>query len=131
MIKKALLLFPDITLLGLFKIWECLLYGCYILLLQRKRFTRKDSGNKQKNFLNFVMWCQATLGPHSKQPRRLSLNSCVLLIKAVDWLLLKLLWLDLHTRRPQGKEEKISAVNLYSKIKNPVYICQFKKKNKI
>ena len=41
--KKAFLLFPDIRLLGLFKIWECLLYGCYILILQRKRFTRNDS----------------------------------------------------------------------------------------
>ena len=38
MIKKSLLLFPDITLLGLFKIWECLLYGCYIYYC-----TSKDS----------------------------------------------------------------------------------------
>ena len=50
-----------------------------------------DSSNQQKNFIDFAMWFYATLGPHSKQPKRLSLNSCVLLMKAVDWILLKLL----------------------------------------
>ena len=98
-----MLLFPDISLLGLFKIWECLLYGCYILLLDRKRFIRKDNGIKQKNFIDFAMCCLATLGPHSKQPKRKSLNSCVLLIKTMGWLLLK------------EEEEEISAVNLLFK----------------
>ena len=56
MIKKSLLLFPDITLSGLLKIWECLLYGCYILLLHSKIFTKKDSSNQQKGFIDFTMW---------------------------------------------------------------------------
>ena len=100
-----MILFPDITLPGLFKIWECFLYTCYIFLLHSKRFTRHDSSNQQKNLIDFAMWCHATLGPHYEQPKRLSLNSCVLLMKAVNWLLLKLLWLGFHIRR-KGRERE-------------------------
>ena len=131
-----MILFPDITLPGLFKIWECFLYICYILLLHSKRFTRQDSSNQQKNLIDFAMWCHAILGPHYEQPKRLSLNSCVLLMKAVNWLLLKLLWLDFHIRRKRrekerkGRKRKYLLKICYSKIKNNVYICQFKKKMK-
>ena len=53
-----------------------------------------------RKILQILSCSEANLGSHSKQPKRLSLNSCALLIKAVDGLLLKLLSLDLHIRHP-------------------------------
>ena len=64
----------------------------------------KDSQGRtlaiRRKILLILSCGEATLGPHSKELKMLFLNSCALLIKAVDWLLLKLLLLDLHIRRP-------------------------------